>query len=119
MANTEISNYVHLSTILIHPLLFCGKLQMTEHDRLQLIPRNCYICGRVLNWREFIQTSRRKKHEFSYEELREIWENDIFILKCCFCYNGRTRRSDALDALTHAISWFDRREYEQNPIIPD
>lgn len=49
--------------------------------------RFCYICGRKMDWGNFFANGLRKDG-FNLEMLEEIWRNPIFILECCWCFNG-------------------------------
>ncbi len=125
MAHSESTRFERIFTLLIHPQVFIGKRQMNENERLQQIYRNCYICNRTLYWGEFIRSA--EDLAFDNDMLKIIWENDIFILKCCSCFrHNRTGQfNDAIDALTHSLSYYlnirNRQrwhlEYEQNPVL--
>ena len=102
MPNTRTS-FEHLGTLLITPQILAHHRVMIEIDRLDLIPRKCYICGRSLKFREFLQSAQAfdQVDKWGIDLLKEIWENEIFILKCCRCFAGRSsgRVSDVLDAI--------------------
>lgn len=119
MPRTEPTRLERIGHLLIHPDVFISKRNMTEFDRLELIPRMCYICGRDLNWREFLQSAHAfgRIADFGMDLLKEIWENDIFILQCCSCFRGCpraivSRSFDALDSINHSVREFIEREME-------
>ncbi len=55
--------------------------------------RECYICGEKLYWKGFISPESirermENKKKFGLDFLIEIWKNPIFVLECCWCFNG-------------------------------
>ena len=58
-----------------------------ERD-LGLKVRECYMCYRKIYWTTFMIGSHNKvqREHFTYEILKEIWGNPIFILQCCECF---------------------------------
>lgn len=75
---------------LIFPHVLIGQNKMKEYEHLQLIPCFYCSCGRLLNWCEFYHTAQITGYllKFGFEILKEIWKNELFILKCCNCFKG-------------------------------
>ncbi len=114
MAHTESSRLNRVYSMFIPPDVFLGKRVMTEFDTLHSKLRHCHTCGRPMIWSEFLAGARIGVgfYTFGMKMLKEIWENDIFVLKCCRCFHSNTQNSDVLDAITHWLP-----EYMRNPAV--
>jgi len=49
--------------------------------------RKCYKCDRKIFWGSFFSMGWDKDLETNI--LEEIWNNPIFILECCWCFNRK------------------------------
>jgi len=52
--------------------------------------RECYLCKSTITHADFQQSVFKNNYlkTFGWELLIEIWDNPIFILKCCRCFTG-------------------------------
>ena len=50
--------------------------------------RQCYTCGDIMHYRNYLIGSNCKvqREHFTYEMIKEIWNNSIFVIKCCKCF---------------------------------
>lgn len=53
--------------------------------------RRCFTCGSIIHYRNFAIGSHNKvqREHFTFEMIKEIWENPIFVINCCKCYYGK------------------------------
>jgi len=68
--------------------LIIYKNRYTYKD-LNLKVRKCCKCSSEMHWATFVMGHHNKvqREHFTHEMLKEIWANDIFVIKCCECYN--------------------------------
>ena len=123
MAHTTPSRIDRITSMLIPPNVFLGKHKMTEFEIIQTKLRHCHTCDRIMKYGEFIHSAHISgiRSILGLDMLKEIWENDIFVIQCCACHKGiqHGRVSDTLDAFAHAAARFTeefRHEHEQNPL---
>lgn len=53
--------------------------------------RECYTCGRIIGWIGFLNAAECNNdlEKFGLDLLKEIWDNEIFVLNCCTCHTGK------------------------------
>ena len=67
--------------------------------------RRCFTCGEILHYRNFILGSHNKvqREHFTSEMIKEIWDNPIFVLKCCDCFYSKEARIERIERLAKIV----------------
>ena len=61
---------------------------MVDYFKLQSNPRSCHNCGRYIYWNGFTLMALIEDQEFLGNNMLEtIWNNPIFVIECCWCFN--------------------------------
>ena len=67
--------------------------------------RQCFTCGCIIHYRNFILGSHNKvqREHFTSEMIKEIWDNPIFVLKCCKCFYGNESYIEQIERLAKIV----------------
>ena len=67
--------------------------------------RQCYTCGKIMHYRNFILGAHNKvqREHFTYEMVPEIWDNPIFVIKCCDCFYGKNHAIAEIERIGNLI----------------
>ena len=67
--------------------------------------RRCFTCLKLMHYRNFVVGNHNhvQREHFTSEMIKEIWENPIFVIKCCRCFYGEEYITEQIERLANAV----------------